>query len=445
MRSDVEGAKGVQEIRVRVGVVARLRARRDELVGAIFARVSDDAFGVVGAQDVEYVKGLRAAVAAAVEHGLDGIERGEGWVGEIPPAVGEQARRAARIGVSLETVLRRYVVGHTLMGEFVMEEAERGDEDSIPPTTPLDQRGALRDALRAQASVLGRLLEAITSEYEDELARAGRSPEQRRYELVRGLLAGERVEDGGGGGAGGAELGYELDGEHVGVIARGAGAPEALREVAQRLDRRLLCVGCNEVTVWAWFGGRRRMEMAALERALASGDLSGGVQPAGGLSGGVVFAVGEPARGLEGWRVTHRQAQAALAVALRRPRRFTRYGEVALLASALKDEVLAGSLVDIYIGPLEDSRGGGVMLRETLRAYLSAERSVSSAAAALGVTRKTVEGRLRTIEEQLGRSLHPCSAELEVALELHEIGVSTTRLEPDPSASKISAFTQNIA
>ncbi|MCL2770562.1 MAG: helix-turn-helix domain-containing protein, partial [Solirubrobacterales bacterium] len=54
-------------------------------------------------------------------------------------------------------------------------------------------------------------------------------------------------------------------------------------------------------------------------------------------------------------------------------------------------------------------------------AYLAAERNISSAAAALGVARSTVEARLSTIERRLGRSLHPCPAELEVALALGEL------------------------
>jgi diguanylate cyclase with GGDEF domain/PucR-like helix-turn-helix protein len=386
--------------RVRAGVVARLRERRGELVQAIFARVSDGAFGPVGVRDAEYMAGLRAAVGAAVEHGLQGIERGEEEDGSpptpIPLAVLEQARRAARLGVSLDTVLRRYVVGHTLLEEFVMEEADRG----VLP----DEKSAVPGALRAQAMVLDRLLAAITSEYGDELERAERSPERRLLESVRSLLAGERVD------GVGVELGYELDGEHVGVMARGAGAREALRGVAGELDRRLLCVDCGEGTVWAWLGGQRGLEMAALEQALAK-------------LGGVSFAVGEPARGLAGWRLTHQQAQAALVVALRRPpRRSTRYGDVALLATALNDEALARALVDVYIAPLDDASDRGPVLRQTLRVYLDAECSVSSAAVALNVARSTVEKRLRMVEDKLGRSLHPCPAELEVALGLHELG-----------------------
>jgi hypothetical protein len=272
-----------------------------------------------------------------------------------------------------------------------------------------DELAGVAQALRAHAAVLDRLLSATTLEdgnelaYRDERACGGRSPEQRRFERVRRLLAGGgALEDPG--------LGYALSGEHVGVIARGPAAPGVLCEVAGGLDCRLLCVEGDEDTVWAWFGGQRRLEMAALELGLT------GMQP-----GGVVFAVGEPALGLAGWRLTHQQARAAFVVAERRPRGFTRYADVALLAVALKDEGLARALVEVYVEPLEDSRGGGPVLRETLRAYLAAERSTSSAAAALGVDRKTVASRLRTIEKRLGRSLHPCPAELEIALLIDEL------------------------
>ena len=49
---------------------------------------------------------------------------------------------------------------------------------------------------------------------------------------------------------------------------------------------------------------------------------------------GVSSAIGEPGKGLDGWRLTHRQAQAAMRIALRRPQRLTRYADVALLAVA---------------------------------------------------------------------------------------------------------------
>jgi hypothetical protein len=154
----------------RVVVVARLRARRGELVDAIFARLQGAAFDRAGADDAEYLAGLRATVVAALDYVLAGIERGEDRADRVPAVALEQARRAARVGVPLDTVLRRYLVGHTLLEEFVMEEAHRGEEDRSPPTPPIST-DALRTALRAQAAAVDRLLQAITAAYGDELVR----------------------------------------------------------------------------------------------------------------------------------------------------------------------------------------------------------------------------------------------------------------------------------
>jgi DNA-binding PucR family transcriptional regulator len=166
-------------------------------------------------------------------------------------------------------------------------------------------------------------------------------------------------------------------------------------------------------------GGRRALEMADLKAVISEhrGRLEG--REAGERR----IAVGEPAWGIEGWRVTHRQAQDALTVALRRAPMLTCYREVALLACALKDKELGRALIEIYLTPLKDGRDGGPVLRQTLRAYLGAECNVSSAAKAMRVARSTVIKRLRTIEARLGRTLNPCPAELEVALALDELGV----------------------
>ena len=241
---------------------------------------------------------------------------------------------------------------------------------------------------------------------------------------VRGLLEhgllGAGEPDHGGGEDPGRDLDYALDGWHVGVIAVGAQSGWVVRELAERVGCRLLCVERGEDSVWAWLGADGRFALAAVERLLAGGGIARREsRPAVGE--GLLFAFGEPARGFRGWRLTHRQAQAALLVARRRPRPCTRYGDVALLASALKDELLAGTLLDVYLAPLQDARNNGAVLRQTLRSYLATERSVSSTAAALGVVRKTVANRLRTIEERLGRTLHPFPAELEIALLLDEL------------------------
>lgn len=108
-------------------------------------------------------------------------------------------------------------------------------------------------------------------------------------------------------------------------------------------------------------------------------------------------------------------------IALRQSPGLVRYTDVALLASALRDDTLAGSLEGLYLAPLAEERDGGAALRRTLRAYFMAGRNVSSAAAALGVSRQTVNSRLRAIEERIGRPLDACTAELETALRLRDL------------------------
>jgi DNA-binding transcriptional ArsR family regulator len=372
-------------------VAARLRARRVEIENAIFARVGEIAPESIGDRDTEYVAGLRQAIAGSVEYALMGIEGGEEGTGPVPPAAIVQAHRAVHLEVSLETVLRRYTAGHAVLADFVIEEAEN--------SSLLEQGGALRELLRVQAALLDRLMASIVEEYGGEL----RSPEPCRSELVRRLL-GEGPMDT-------AELGYELEGWHLGIIATGAAAGRVLRRLQAGLCCRLLSVSHGAGTLWVWFGGgQRRLTATDIELLLAR-------DRAGEMS----LAIGEPGRGIEGWRLTHRQAQEALRVALLRPRRLTRFADVALLVPWLADPTRAQAFVEIYLSPLDDLRDGGATLRETLQAYFRAAHNVNATAATLGVDRSTVRRRVRTIEDGLGCGLHTRQAELEVALRLEEL------------------------
>jgi hypothetical protein len=376
---------------LRSDLTTRLEARRSEIEQAVLARVyavsdpTDDG-------DSDYVIGLRGAVAAAVSYGLTAVGEGEPTAA-IPPILGAQARHAARTGVSLDTVLRRYFAGYTLIGDFIMREAEAGGR--------LEPEGMHRLS-RTQAALFDRLIVVVTEEYMRELGGRPRSTEQARVERVRGLLAGDLVEA--------ADLGYPLELWHLGAIAAGPGAGQALREVAADLDRRLLAVAPGAGIVWAWLGGRERI---SAEQAASLGSPN--------WPEGVSVAVGEPAFGAAGWRLTHRQAQAAAPVGERLSRSVVRYADVALLASVMRDDVLCSSMSDIYLTPLTRERDGGCALRETLRAYFGSGRQVSSAAAALAISRQTVNSRLRTVEERIGRPLDSCTLEVEVALRLWDL------------------------
>ncbi len=382
---------------VSAGVVARLRLRHVAIEEVIYARIRDPAsFGSAGSEDTEYLAGLRATVAAVVDYVLTGIEQGEEWSGSIPSVAVTQARRAAGCGVSLDTLVLRYIAGHRLLGEFVKDEADRAGYSS--------HGHALHQLRRTQESLLERLTAVIASEYQQERERMERSPDQCRRELVQKLLAGEPVDYSTG-------LDYEFDAWHLGVIATGTRAEKAVRIMANGLGRQLLAIVCGEGTIWAWLGGHRKLAMKDIEHLLLVNEISS-----------VPLAIGELRRGIDGWRLTHREAQAALPVALSGPQTLTRCADVPLEAALLRHELLAGLLVKNYLSPLSSQKDGGVVLRETLRAYFAKECNAAKAGVVLQVDRHTVGRRLRTIEEALGRLIPTCRAELELALRLEEFG-----------------------
>ena len=70
---------------------------------------------------------------------------------------------------------------------------------------------------------------------------------------------------------------------------------------------------------------------------------------------------------------------------------------------------------------MEAERDGGAALRETLRAYLAGDCSLTSAAGSLGVSRRTIANRLSRIEDNIGHPLHMRLADIETALQLEQL------------------------
>jgi PucR C-terminal helix-turn-helix domain/GGDEF-like domain len=382
--------------RSRAELTARLRERQAEIEQAVLTRVYAVSETSSDPPDPEtldpaYLQGLRAATAAAVDYALEVVERGEGRTLYPPAILLTQVRLAAQNNVGLDTVLRRYSAGYVLLTDFLVEEAERGG-----------LRGpALQRLLRSPAAI-DRLLAVLSEEYTRAERERPTTAEQRRAERIERLLAGEPIDV--------SDIAYDFDANHLGLIASGPGAAGVLRDLATAMDCRLLTACRGEDTLWAWFGSRRVPDPEDLKRHLPAA-----------WPEGATLAAGEPGQGLTGWRFSHRQAKAALTVAQRGPEPVVRYANVALLVSVLQDDLLATSLRRLYLEPLEAERGAGEVAIETLRAYFAAERNVSSAAAALGVSRQAVTKRLRGVEEAIGRSLDACAAELETALRFDSV------------------------
>lgn len=379
-------------LRSRFALTERLRERFEEIEAALLTRVYAIA-DPSEARDPQYVEGLRAAVSSALRYALAGIERGDPRPGAVPAELFTQARHAAGSKVSLDTVLRRYMAGHALLTDFTFKAAEEAN---------LLGHSELRRLLGVQAALLDHLVAEISEEYRREVSLPARSVERARAERVRRILDGEPLDPIG--------LNYELGGWHIGAVAEGPGAEEGLRELARATDLRILNVRPGRGALWVWLGGSRRVETDAVLAKLAAD------RPEGAS-----VALGEPGEGIEGWRLTHRQALAALPVARRSGQALVGYAGVVLLASILGDELLAASLRRLYLAPLSDDSARDADLCRTLAAYFASECNVSSTAASLAVDRKTVTRRLRAAERRLGRTLSDCAPELQIALRLQEL------------------------
>lgn len=370
-------------------LAAAMRSHSEEVVDAVLARMRETVLELDISLTPKTLAELRPAAVEAVNAVIDSIVEGDSWTPTLPPGAVRLFREMARQGVSLEEVLRGFTMVGGVLIEFLVER--------------LDERQA-EGLLRFMAAWQGRnsdgLMNAVAAAYTKEIERLEAAPSQRLGENVKKVLDGGSVEN--------AELEYQLDASHIGLIAVGSRAGLTCRSLAEKLGCELLLLPEDESTAWAWLGARRQIEFAELERAIAT------------EAGAPVMAAGEPRDGVTGWRLTHREARSALPVALLDGGRLTRYSDVALLASALCDEAAGRTLLDRYLKPLERHRDSAT-LRRTLRTYFELDCNAASTASSLGVNRHTVQRRLTRAEEAIGESMSARRAELSVALRLEDL------------------------
>jgi PucR C-terminal helix-turn-helix domain/GGDEF-like domain len=378
----------------REALAKRLRGQADEIEAAIMARAF--AVSMPASRDPEYIAGLRAAVGAAVEHGLSALESGSEQASPVPLPLLAQARMAARVGVPLDTMLRRYFAGYTLLLDFILAEARSYGDGALGGA-------AVQSILRCQSIIHERVVAAVSDEHARASKELQAKGEGQRGQIVRRLLAGEPLDR--------SLLGYQLEGSlHHGMVLRGSGGGDLVRVLSERGGYCKLIVDDGHDVCWAWLAARDAIDTRDLAKDISRA-----------IDGEITVALGEPAPGVGGWRLTHQQARAAAAVAREGGDPVVRYVDVALRASLLQDELLAESLRRIYLDPLGEDRDGGEGAKRILCAYFDAGRNVSSAAAALGINRQTVTKRIQAIDERLGGALQGRAADLEVALLVDEL------------------------
>ena len=322
-----------------------------------------------------------------------------------PPDAVEYLRLYVRRGVSIDTLLRAYHVGHaTFFRNWVAGVHEEVDDEQWLAR-------AVELGAKWTFDYIQTLNRELVNHYTEEHARWVRSAAAVRAETVRALLAGDHVDPA----LAGQRLRYELDRHHIAYVIwtedADAGRDDyaLLESTATQVasDAGLgspLVVALGGHLVSAWVGGRSPIEMSIA-----------------GVAGSLRVALGTSGLGVEGFRASHREAVRARRVAQlshRRPGSVTRYEDVALTALASADLDLARDFVARELGPLAEQDDDTVRLAATLRVYLEEQASPRRTAQRLGVHENTVKNRVRSIRELIGHPPEERVAEILVALRL---------------------------
>lgn len=234
--------------------------------------------------------------------------------------------------------------------------------------------------------------------YQRSVERAAARGEHHRFQALKTLLEADPLS--------GVHLEVDLSSYHLGCVAWGEGAEEAVRALGARLDRSVQLTLRLHNNWWGWLSGSRPLDPEQ-HSELGCFDPGPGIRIAFGLEG----------FGESGFRATNHQALRAQWVAPPGPSTI-HYEDVAVETLATEAEGDARAFVAHELRGIDDPSAASARLRETLAAYFAAELNAASAGAALGVHHQTVTNRLRVIEERIGRPLGSRHLELAVALRL---------------------------
>jgi DNA-binding PucR family transcriptional regulator len=233
----------------------------------------------------------------------------------------------------------------------------------------------------------------------------------RRSQVVHGLLAGEET----GVAEASRELGYDIDRWVLAAVLWddvGEGREEDGLEADAALAARAAGAGRaftfapGDTSLWAWIATSEEPDLEQVSAALSSA-----LPDAHGV------ALGVPARGLEGFRLGHREALDARRVAeLGEGAGVVRYDEVETLALLSADLEAMARFVQRTLGGLAAGDDSTARLRQTLLAWLAEGGNARRAAERLHAHKNTVLYRLQRAQDLLGRALDDDRGDLELAL-----------------------------
>ncbi len=270
--------------------------------------------------DPETVALTMASCVSTVETGLTMVRHGIPVErAEAPVAALEHARHMAARGISVDTTLRFYRLGHAFFWRWWIAALSE----------QIDDAKRLAAALAETATFSFAYVDAVSADVTAELLAERDRRERRitamREDVVDEILSGAAVDSA----AVQRTLGFSFDRPFLAFLCRGEGAPAALESAAAALvaalgaERPLLLAhGADALIGWVHVAVGERGDPIALARAT------------GAAAPDVHVAVGSVASGEDGFRSSHDEAMRAQRVAtLTRERApsFTRFEDVALV------------------------------------------------------------------------------------------------------------------
>lgn len=322
-----------------------------------------------------------------------------------PPVAFEFAKRLAQQGVALPTMLRAYRLGQAAFQQTVIRRLGAAGLGAQEMT----------EASLAVSSFAFAFIDSVSEQmvavYQSERDAWLRQHNAGRLARIRAVLNGSDHDDA----EAEAAIGMSLRSPLVAVVLwsdaqtdEQATAPldQQLAEVASALGAPAgggLAVAADGSTLWAWLRRCSRWELPA------------GFVPARGVR----IALGRPASGVDGFRLTHRQACQAQSLSLLAGAEApsvvsaTQVGPLALIGASGQD---LRAWVATTLGELARDDDNAARLRETLWCYFDSGSSLNAAAAELHLHKNTIQYRLRKAEELRGAPLEEQRLALEVAL-----------------------------
>ncbi len=368
----------------------------------------------------------RASTEASIRDFADVLAAGAdpALTPQLPSPTLAYALDGAQHGIPLTTLMRSYRLAHAATaGHFtaILEtHASNAEEFSVAAELGSAWMFAYVDAALCQ----------VEEVYSAERDRWLRSAAASQAETIATILAGEPIDID----VATRRLRHDIRRVHVAAIAwlesheegrnTQAVLEAAIRDIASSIgNQKPLVHPLGILSAAAWISSHSEVPSKVLDELRFRTANAPGVR----------IAIGEPARGITGFRESHLEAIEAQRIARLAGRpvgSVTRYDSVALRAIATKDVDQTRVFVRRELGRLGAMDDTTRRLAATLRAYLDENCSRGRTAKRLHLHENTVAYRIRQAEELLGRSLDRHTLELRVALTLAELVAEASSSAP---------------